>query len=363
MSDETIAENREKSPERTLSFFERYLSVWVALCIGAGIAVGQFIPAIPNTLGEIEYARVNIPIAILIWFMIYPMMVKIDFQSILDVREKPKGLFVTWTANWLVQPLLMYFIYWLFMTQIFDFLIPAQLQNQYIAGAVLLGAAPCTAMVFVWSYLTDGDPGYTLVQVSSNDIILLFAYVPWVTFLLGIGGIYVPYNTLITSVILFVFIPLTVGYLSRVYLIRRYGEGWFENVFLKWLDLIPTGGLLLTLVLLFSFQGEVILNNPLHILLIAIPNLIYTYSVFTLEYGATYLLNLDHSIAAPAALIGTSNFFELAVAVAISVFGVESGAALVTVVGILVEVPVMLTLVSVAKRTRKYFPRISPETG
>lgn len=359
-----VEEEKEKEPDdvgRGLSFFEKYLSIWVAICIIVGVALGRFVPLIPDTLGEFEYAHVNIPIAILIWFMIYPMMVKIDFQSILDVRKKPKGLFVTWIANWVVQPLLMYFVYWLFMTQIFDFLIPVQLQNQYIAGAVLLGAAPCTAMVFVWSYLTDGDPAYTLVQVTSNDIILLFAYVPWVTFLLGISGIPVPYDTLIMSIALFVFIPLTVGALSRSYLINRYGEDWFENVFLERLDIIPTIGLLFTLVLLFSFQGEAIINNPLHILLIAIPNLIYTYSVFSLEYGATFLLNLEHSIAAPAALIGTSNFFELAVAVAISVFGVASGAALVTVVGILVEVPVMLSLVSIANRTRKHFPRFSPE--
>ncbi len=363
MNNETVAEEQEESLGRTLSFFEKYLSVWVALCIAVGIAVGQFIPVIPNTLGEIEYARVNIPIAILIWFMIYPMMVEIDFQSILDVRKKPKGLIVTWTSNWIIKPFVMYFLFWLFMTRIFSAFISPALQSQYIAGAVLLGSAPCTAMVFVWSYLSDGDSAYTLVQVATNDIILLFAYVPLVSFLLGIGGIQVPYDTLILSVVLFVVIPLAAGYLSRTYLINNYGRDWFENVFLERIDIIPTTGLLLTLVLLFSFQGDVIINNPLHIVLIALPLVMFTFIIFSIAYSWAYLWNIEHPVSAPAAMIGASNFFELAVAVAISVFGVTSGAALATVVGVLVEVPVMLTLVSIANRTRKYFPRVSPEAS
>ena len=361
-----VAVSKNNPESGGISFFEKYLSVWVVLCISAGVALGRFVPLVPNILGEIKYARVNIPIAILIWFMIYPMMLEIDFQSILDVRKKPKGLLVTWTSNWIIKPFVMYFLFWLFMTRIFDSLIAPSLQSQYIAGAVLLGSAPCTAMVFVWSYLSDGDSAYTLVQVSTNDIILLFAYVPLVTFLLGIGGIQVPYDTLILSVVLFVVIPLIAGYVSRKYLINKYGENWFDEVFLKRLDILPTVGLLLTLVLLFSFQGEVILNNPLHIILIAIPLVLYTFTIFTLAYGWSYLWGLNHSVAAPAAMIGASNFFELAVAVAISVFGVSSGAALATVVGVLVEVPVMLSLVSIANRTRKYFgnmPRKSEVTG
>lgn len=343
---------------RELTFFEKYLTVWVAICIGIGVLVGRFIPVIPDILGGMKYANVNIPVAILIWFMIYPMMVEIDFQSILDVRKKPKGLFVTWTSNWLIKPFVMYFLFWLFMTKLFAPFISSALQDQYIAGAVLLGSAPCTAMVFVWSYLCDGDPAYTLVQVSTNDVILLFAYVPLVTFLLGIGGITVPYDTLILSVVLFVVIPLIAGYLSRNYLIDKYGEEWFEDVFLERIDIFPTAGLLLTLILLFSFQGDKIINNPLHILLIAIPLVLFTFTIFSIAYGWSYQWNIDHDVAAPAAMIGASNFFELAVAVAISVFGVTSGAALATVVGVLVEVPVMLTLVFIANKTKKYFPRI-----
>ncbi|MCF7876507.1 ACR3 family arsenite efflux transporter [Candidatus Bipolaricaulota bacterium] len=355
-NDNSVKEDAE-GLGRELTFFEKYLSVWVAICIGLGVMVGRYVPVIPNVLGEIQYARVNIPVAVLIWFMIYPMMVEIDFQSVLDVRKKPKGLLVTWTSNWLIKPFVMYFLFWLFMTKLFSPFISSVLQDQYIAGAVLLGSAPCTAMVFVWSYLSDGDPAYTLVQVATNDVILLFAYVPLVTFLLGIGGITVPYDTLILSVVLFVVIPLIAGYLSRNYLIGKYGESWFEDVFLEKIDTFPTAGLLLTLILLFSFQGDKIINNPLHILLIAIPLVLFTFTIFSIAYGWSYLWNLDHDIAAPASMIGASNFFELAVAVAISVFGVASGAALATVVGVLVEVPVMLTLVFIANKTRKFFPR------
>lgn len=346
---------REEEYGRQLTFFEKYLSIWVALCIIIGVALGRYLPIIPNTLGQIEYAHVNIPIAILIWFMIYPAMAEVDFKSIINVKEKPKGLVVTWTSNWLVKPFVMYGLFWLFVTVIFKNLITPELQTQYIAGAVLLGSAPCTAMVFVWSYLSDGDSAYTLVQVASNDIILLFAYVPLVTFLLGIGGIKVPYKTLILSVILYVGIPLLTGYITRNYLIKKKGRKWFNEVYLKKIGKITITGLLLTLILLFSFQGEIILNNPIHIVLIAIPLILYTYTIFSFAYSWAYFWNIDHEVAAPAAEIGASNFFELAVAVAISVFGVSSAAALATVVGVLVEVPVMLSLVWIANMTRKYF--------
>ncbi|MFW5946747.1 MAG: ACR3 family arsenite efflux transporter [Candidatus Natronoplasma sp.] len=341
--------------EQTLSFFEKYLTVWVAACIIIGVAVGRYISFVPNTLGEFEYANVNIPIAILIWFMIYPAMAEIDFKSILGVKEKPRGLFVTWISNWVIKPFVMYGLIYLFMKVIFSSFISPTLQDEYIAGAVLLGAAPCTAMVFVWSYLSDGDPAYTLVQVSTNNIILLFAYVPLVTFLLGIGGITVPYDTLIMSVGLYVGVPLVVGYLSRVYLIDKKGKRWYNEVFLEKVGNLTIPGLLLTLVLLFSFQGDIIVNNPIHILLIAIPLTIFTFTIFSIAYGMAYLWRIPHDVAAPAAEIGASNFFELAVAVAISVFGMASGAVLATVVGVLVEVPVMLTLVAIANRTRKYF--------
>ncbi len=359
MTDEEIEEKIKEEGEQLehgLSFFEKYLSIWVALCIIIGVAIGRFLPAIPNTLSKFEYANVNLPVAVLIWAMIYPMMAEIDFQSILDVKNKPRGLLVTWVSNWVIKPFSMYFFFWLFMTQIFSAFITPNLQSQYIAGAVLLGSAPCTAMVFVWSYLSDGDPAYTLVQVSTNDIILLFAYVPLVTFLLGIGGISVPYDTLVLSVVLFVAIPLAAGYLSRSYLIDKKGEEWFEDVFLEKFDDVTIIGLLLTLILLFSFQGDVILNNPIHIAFIAVPLIIQTFFIFSVAYGWSYLWGLKHEVSAPASMIGASNFFELAVAVAISVFGITSGAALATVVGVLVEVPLMLSLVGIANRTRNYFP-------
>ncbi len=341
--------------DQGLSFFEKYLTVWVVACILIGVAIGRYVAFIPNTLGEFEYASVNIPIAVLIWFMIFPAMAEIDFKSILGVKEKPKGLFVTWISNWVIKPFVMYGLIYLFMKVIFSNFITPTLQDEYIAGAVLLGAAPCTAMVFVWSYLSDGDAAYTLVQVSTNNIILLFAYVPLVTFLLGIGGITVPYDTLILSVGLYVGVPLFVGYLSRIYLIDKKGENWYNGVFLEKIGNLTIPGLLLTLILLFSFQGDIIVNNPAHIFLIAIPLTIFTFTIFFIAYGMSYLWGLPHNIAAPAAEIGASNFFELAVAVAISVFGMASGAVLATVVGVLVEVPVMLTLVAIANRTRKYF--------
>jgi ACR3 family arsenite transporter len=335
-----------------ISFFERYLTVWVVLCMIAGVAIGQFLPEVPATLGSWEYANVSIPIAILIWLMIYPMMLKIDFQSVKNVGKKPKGIVVTCVTNWLIKPFSMFAISWLFFFVVFKQFITPELADQYLAGAVLLGAAPCTAMVFVWSYLTKGDAAYTLVQVAINDLIILVAFAPIVAFLLGIGGVEIPWDTLLLSVVLFVVIPLVAGALTRWYIIRKRGLEYLNNVFIKKFSNTTIGGLLLTLVLIFSFQGETILSNPIHILLIAVPLVLQTVIIFFVAYGWAKAWKLPHEIAAPAGLIGASNFFELAVAVAISLFGLQSGAALATVVGVLVEVPVMLTLVKVANKTR-----------
>lgn len=352
-----MTENKLQSKGKDLGFFERYLTVWVALCIIVGVLVGQVFPAFPQTLSRFEYAHVSIPVAVLIWLMIYPMMVQIDFSSIVNATKNPKGIIVTCVTNWLIKPFTMYLIAYLFLKIIFKALIPGTLATEYLAGAVLLGAAPCTAMVFVWSYLTKGDPAYTLVQVSVNDLILVVAFAPIVMFLLGVSEIHVPYDTVILSVVLFVVIPLTAGYLSRNYLLKTKGEEWFENVFLKRLENVTIVGLLLTLIIIFSFQGDVIINNPVHIGLIAIPLTIQTFFIFIIAYLWARVWKLRHPVAAPAALIGASNFFELAVAVAISLFGLESGAALATVVGVLVEVPLMLTLVKIANRTRHWFPQ------
>jgi len=343
-----------------LDFFGRYLSLWVALCIVAGVALGQIAPIVPEVLSRFEYASVSIPVAILIWLMIYPMMVQIDFASIMRAGRQPKGLTITLTVNWLIKPFTMFLVAWLFFRVIFAAWIPADLATEYLAGAILLGAAPCTAMVFVWSYLTRGDAAYTLVQVAVNDLILLVAFAPIVLLLLGISAITVPYDTVLLSVLLYIVVPLVAGYLSRVYLIRHKGTAWFTEVFLKRLSPLTIIGLLLTLILLFSFQGEVILNNPFHIGLIAVPLILQTVLIFGLAYGWARLWRLDHAVAAPAAMIGASNFFELAVATAIVLFGLESGAALTTVVGVLVEVPVMLMLVRFANATRNQFPTAPP---
>ncbi len=336
---------------KKMSFFDRYLSVWVALCIITGIAIGKLLPVIPETLGKLEYANVSIPIAVLIWIMIFPMMLKIDFRSIVDAVKMPKGLTVTLVVNWLIKPFTMFGIAWLFFFVIYKFLIPEDLAKEYLAGAVLLGAAPCTAMVFVWSHLTKGNPAYTLVQVAINDLIIVVAFIPIVTLLLGVSGIAIPWNTLIMSVVLFIVIPLVSAYIVRTRVISQRGKEFFENVFLKKFTGITISGLLLTLIIIFSFQGDVILNNPLHILLIAIPLIIQTFLIFFIAYGWAKRWKLPHDIAAPASLIGASNFFELAVAVAIVLFGLNSGATLVTVVGVLVEVPVMLALVKIANKT------------
>jgi len=340
-----------------LGVFERYLSLWVALCIAVGVAIGQFIPAVPSVLGEMKVAQVNLPIAVLIWAMIYPMMVQVDFKSILGVRRHPKGITVTVVVNWLIKPFTMFGFAWLFLKGIFGLLIEPGLASEYVAGAILLGAAPCTAMVFVWSYLTDGDAAYTLVQVAINDLIMLVAFAPIVAFLLGLSDVIVPWDTLLLSVGLYIVIPLAAGVLSRTWLIQAKGEEWFDTVFLKRLGPVTMVGLLLTLVLLFSFQGEVILQNPLHIALIAVPLIVQTFFVFAIAYGWAYAWRVPHDVAAPAGMIGASNFFELAVATAIAMFGVTSGAALATVVGVLVEVPLMLTLVRIANATRPQFER------
>ena len=339
-----------------IGFFEKYLTVWVILCMFAGVLIGKFLPGIPAFLGRFEYANVSIPMAILIWLMIYPMMLKVDFQSIRNVGKNPKGLFVTWITNWLIKPFTMFGVAWLFFFVIFKSLIPAELAQDYLAGAILLGAAPCTAMVFVWSYLTKGNAAYTVVQVATNDLIILIAFTPIVAFLLGVGGVTIPWDTLILSVVLFVVIPLAGGIITRNYITKKRGLDYFEKSFIPKFGNITTIGLLLTLIIIFSFQGDVILNNPLHIALIAIPLIIQTFLIFFIAYLASKAIKLPHEIAAPAGMIGASNFFELAVAVAISLFGTQSPAALATIVGVLTEVPVMLMLVKIANNTRHWFP-------
>lgn len=342
-----------------IGFFEKYLTVWVILCMVAGVLIGRFLPGIPVFLGRFEYANVSIPIAILIWLMIYPMMLKVDFQSIKNVGKNPKGLFVTWVTNWLIKPFTMFGIAWLFFFVIFRTLIPAELAKDYLAGAILLGAAPCTAMVFVWSHLTKGNPAYTVVQVATNDLIILVAFTPIVALLLGIGGVKIPWDTLLLSVALFVVIPLAGGILTRTAIVKKRGLEYFEKGFLPKFNNVTIVGLLLTLVIIFSFQGKVILENPLHIVLIAVPLVIQTFLIFFIAYGASKLLKLPHDIAAPAGMIGASNFFELSVAVAISLFGTSSPAALATIVGVLTEVPVMLILVKIANKTTHWFPEQS----
>ncbi len=338
-----------------IGFFQRYLTVWVILCMAAGVLIGKFLPTVPAFLGQFEYAKVSIPIAILIWLMIYPMMLKVDFQSIKNVGKNPKGLFVTWVTNWLIKPFTMFGIAWLFFFVVFKALIPADLARDYLAGAVLLGAAPCTAMVFVWSQLTKGDAAYTVVQVATNDLIILVAFTPIVAFLLGVGGVQIPWDTLLLSVVLFVVIPLVGGIATRNLVTKRKGSDYFQNIFIPKFDNITIVGLLLTLVIIFSFQGKVILENPLHIMLIAVPLILQTVLIFAIAYIACKLLKLPYNIAAPAGMIGASNFFELAVAVAIALFGAGSPVALATIVGVLVEVPVMLMLVRVANKTQGWF--------
>ncbi|WP_439482252.1 ACR3 family arsenite efflux transporter [Cyclobacterium plantarum] len=341
-----------KTEKKEIAFFERYLSLWVALCILGGIGIGFVAADTMAFLSSLEIYQVNIPIAILIWLMIYPMMLQIDFSSLKKIGKKPKGIVLTLVINWLIKPFTMTFFAWLFFSNIYSAFISPELAGEYIAGAILLGAAPCTAMVFVWSYLSDGDPNYTLMQVSVNDLIILVAFVPIVGFLLGITDVYIPYQTLIISIFIYVVVPLLAGYLTSRTLIRTKGESWFKERFLPKFKPVSILALLLTLVLLFAFQGGNILDNPWIIFFIAIPLVIQTYFIFFIAWYSGKKLKLTHAVCAPAAMIGASNFFELSVAVAIALFGLESPAALVCVVGVLVEVPVMLSLVAFANRKR-----------
>lgn len=337
-----------------MSVFERYLTLWVALCIVAGVFLGNLVPGLFAGLAALEIARVNLVVAVLIWVMIYPMMVQIDFAAIRDVGRRPKGLALTLVVNWLIKPFTMAALGWLFFRVLFADWVDPETAGEYIAGMILLGVAPCTAMVFVWSQLVRGDPAYTLVQVSVNDVIMVFAFAPIAAFLLGVSDVVVPWQTLVLSVGLFVALPLIVGVVTRRRLARS-GEAAVAG-FVARLKPWSVVGLLATVVLLFGFQAGKILAQPLAIVLIAVPLLIQTYGIFAIAYGAARAMRLPHDIAAPACMIGTSNFFELAVAVAISLFGLNSGAALATVVGVLVEVPVMLSLVGFANRTRHWFP-------
>jgi ACR3 family arsenite transporter len=342
-----------------MGFFEKYLTIWVLACIAAGIGLGFIAGDSITALSDMNISTVNIPVAILVWLMIYPMMVQIDFSSIKDVSKNWKGLGLTVVVNWLIKPFTMAIFGWFFFYFLYEAWITPKDAEQYLAGAILLGAAPCTAMVFVWSYLTKGDANYTLVQVSVNDLILLVLFIPIIGLLFSFFGIKVPtssgelgipYDALVTSVVVFVVIPLATGYMTNRYLIQTKGEEWFKAVFLKALKPVSIIALLTTLILLFAFQGEKIIQKPGDILLIAIPLTIQTYFIFFISWFAGKYLKLAHNICAPAAMIGASNFFELAVAVAISIFGLNSGASLATVVGVLIEVPVMLSLVALANK-------------
>lgn len=342
-----------------MGFFEKYLTIWVLACIATGIGLGFIAGDSITVLSDMNISTVNIPVAILVWLMIYPMMVQIDFSSIKNVSQNWKGLGLTVVVNWLIKPFTMAIFGWIFFYFLYEAWITPKDAEQYLAGAILLGAAPCTAMVFVWSYLTKGDANYTLVQVSVNDLILLVLFIPIIGLLFSFFGIKVPtssgelgipYDALVTSVVVFVVIPLATGYMTNRYLIKTKGEEWFKAVFLKALKPVSIIALLTTLILLFAFQGEKIIQKPGDILLIAIPLIIQTYFIFFISWFAGKYLKLAHNICAPAAMIGASNFFELAVAVAISIFGLNSGASLATVVGVLIEVPVMLSLVALANK-------------
>lgn len=351
---------------KKLNLFERYLTLWVAGCMGAGIIIGKTLPDFVQTFRGLEFgegSHINFPIAVLIWLMIIPMMMKVDFASVRNVGKRPKGLAVTLVINWLVKPFSMAFFAWLFFRYIFSAWVSPGEADQYIAGSIILAAAPCTAMVFVWSYLTDGDPAYTLVQVSVNDLIMLVLFAPIVGFLVsGASSLSVPFEVLFYSVIAFIVIPLTIGIAARLWFIGQYGKEWFEENVLARFGPITIVALLLTLELIFAFQAENITGKLWHVILIAIPILLQVYLNASLAYGLMHWLKVPYSVAAPGALIGASNFFELAVATAIALFGAESGAALVTVVGVLVEVPVMLSICRVCNQTRHWFPAESRES-
>ncbi len=336
--------------KKQIGFFEKYLTLWVALCIAGGIVIGHFWGETVQVLSGFEVAGVNVLVAVLVWLMIYPMMLQVDFTSIKNVGKRPKGLLLTLVVNWLIKPFTMAFFAWIFFDKLYSAFIDPSLAGEYIAGAILLGAAPCTAMVFVWSYLTDGDPNYTLVQVSVNDLIILIAFVPIVGLLLGLTNISIPYDTLVMSVVVFVVVPLLAGTITNRMLIKRKGSEWFTKIFLPKFKPVSIVALLGTLVLLFAFQGHNITQKPLIILLVAVPLIIQTYFIFFIAWFGGRWLKLPHAVCSPASMIGASNFFELAVAVAIALFGLHSPAALVTVVGVLVEVPVMLSLVALANK-------------
>jgi ACR3 family arsenite transporter len=349
----------DTSPKR-LSIFERYLTLWVGLCMVAGILLGKLLPGFVDALRRLEFgagSQINLPIAVLIWLMIYPMMLKIDLASIVAVRRRPGGIFVTLFVNWVIKPFSMALLGWLFFKHVFAAWIGPEMADQYVAGVIILAAAPCTAMVFVWSYLTDGDPAYTLVQVSLNDLVMLVLFAPIVGLLVaGASSLYVPFQVLLYSVVAFIVIPLALGSLSRVWLVRARGREWFERVFLPFFHPVTVVALLATLVLIFAFQADNITGRWSHVLLIAVPILIQVYFNAGLAYSLMRWFRVPYSVAAPGALIGASNFFELAVAVAITLFGPDSGAALATVVGVLVEVPVMLSVCAACNRTRHWFP-------
>jgi len=346
--------------QKRLNLFERYLTLWVAVCMVVGVLLGKLAPDVVGALRAFEFgdgSQINVPIAVLIWLMIYPMMLKIDFTSLIGVRRRPGGLLVTLFVNWVVKPFSMAFLGWVFFKHLFLPLIGPELADQYVAGTIILAAAPCTAMVFVWSYLTDGDPAYTLVQVSLNDLIMLVLFAPIVGFLVaGASNLTVPFAVLLWSVVVFIVIPLALGSLSRWLLMRVKGRDWFENAYLPFFHPVTTVALLATLVLIFAFQADNLTGRFFHVLLIAVPILIQVHFNSGLAYGLMRLFRIPHNVAAPGALIGASNFFELAVAVAITLFGPESGAALATVVGVLVEVPVMLSVCAFCNRTRHWFP-------
>lgn len=347
-------------PAKRLAFFERYLTVWVLLCMVVGLAFGKLLPEVTASLSKLEFGRgsqVNVPIGVLLWLMIYPMMLKVDFSAIGGVARKPKGLLVTLVVNWLVKPFSMALLAWLFMQHIFAAWITPGLAREYTAGLIILAAAPCTAMVFVWSYLTDGDPVYTLVQVAVNDLIMLVAFAPIVMFLCGVANVVVPPKVLITSVVVFIVIPLTAGWLTRSLLLRSHGEDWFETKFLPRFHPVMTGALLLTLVLIFAFQADNLTKKWFAVILLAVPITIQVYFNSSLTYLVMRWLRVPHNTASPGALIGASNFFELAVAVSITLFGPSSGAALACVVGVLVEVPVMLSVCKLCNNSREWFER------
>jgi ACR3 family arsenite transporter len=349
-------------PKR-LAFFERYLTLWVFLCMIAGVALGKMAPALTASLSKLEFgagSQVNVPIAVLIWLMIYPMMLKVDFTSLGGIARKPRGLGVTLFVNWLVKPFSMALLAWVFMQHLFSAWITPDLAKEYTAGLIILAAAPCTAMVFVWSYLTDGDPVYTLVQVAVNDLIMLVAFAPIVMFLCGVANVVVPSKVLITSVVVFIVIPLAAGWLTRTALLKSHGNEWFEQRFLPRFHPVAIGALLLTLLLIFAFQAENLTTRWFAVLLLAVPIVIQVYFNSSLAYLLMRWLRVPHNVASPGALIGASNFFELAVAVAITLFGPGSGAALATVVGVLVEVPVMLSVCAACNRTKHWFAKVEP---